>query len=232
MADQKVTALGAVTPVATDILYLVDDPGGTPVSAKATAASVLDLLLKGAGTNTLEQRNSTNAQTFNLYNTYTDASNYERGFLKWNSNVLEIGTGAAGTGTQRQMAISSINLNLSQPSNGQLLSISRAGEARIALRVDSSNNVAIEGNASNGAIEIKESGVSVANARTNRFEFLLPPQINASSTVAALPGTPLVGMIARVTDADTPAVGSTVTGGGAAAALVWYNGTNWTVIGV
>lgn len=49
--------------------------------------------------------------------------------------------------------------------------------------------------------------------------------------VTDLPSGP-VGMIARVTDATTPAVGSTVTGGGAAAALCWYNGTNWTVIGV
>lgn len=51
-------------------------------------------------------------------------------------------------------------------------------------------------------------------------------------TVATLPGTPAVGMIARVTDATAPAVGSTVTGGGADAALVWYNGANWSVIGV
>ena len=51
-------------------------------------------------------------------------------------------------------------------------------------------------------------------------------------TVATLPGTPAVGMIARVTDATAPAVGVTVAGGGAAAALVWYNGTNWRVIGV
>jgi hypothetical protein len=49
-------------------------------------------------------------------------------------------------------------------------------------------------------------------------------------TVSQLPsGT--VGQIARVTDADTPTVGSTVTGGAAAAAIVWYNGSNWTVIG-
>ena len=51
-------------------------------------------------------------------------------------------------------------------------------------------------------------------------------------TVATLPGTPAVGMIARVTDALAPAVGVTVTGGGAAAALVWYNGANWSVLGV
>jgi hypothetical protein len=51
-------------------------------------------------------------------------------------------------------------------------------------------------------------------------------------TVAGLPGTPAVGMIAHVTDADTPVIGSTVVGGAAAAAMVWYNGSDWTVIGV
>jgi len=57
-------------------------------------------------------------------------------------------------------------------------------------------------------------------------------EVAASSTVAGLPASPAVGMLTRVTDATAPAVGSTVAGGGAAAALVWWNGTNWTVIGV
>jgi len=51
-------------------------------------------------------------------------------------------------------------------------------------------------------------------------------------TVATLPGTPLAGMIARVSDANTPVIGTTVAGSGAAYALVNYNGSNWTVIGV
>jgi hypothetical protein len=57
-------------------------------------------------------------------------------------------------------------------------------------------------------------------------------EVAVSSTVAGLPATPALGMLTRVTDATAPAVGSTVAGGGAAAALVWYNGANWTVIGV
>ena len=41
MADAKVTALSENTTVATtDMLYLVDDPGGTPASEKATVANV------------------------------------------------------------------------------------------------------------------------------------------------------------------------------------------------
>jgi hypothetical protein len=39
-------------------------------------------------------------------------------------------------------------------------------------------------------------------------------------------------MIRRVTNASSPAVGSAVAGGGSAAALVWYNGSAWRVIGV
>ena len=44
MADQKLTALSENTsPVASDITYLVDDPGGTPASNKITLANILSL---------------------------------------------------------------------------------------------------------------------------------------------------------------------------------------------
>ncbi len=52
--------------------------------------------------------------------------------------------------------------------------------------------------------------------------------------VADLPTAPTarVGNITRVTDgAAALAWGATVTGGGTAQYLVWYNGTNWTVLG-
>ena len=57
------------------------------------------------GSGIIAQRNGTNAQTFRLYNTYTDASNYERGFMRWASNVLEIGAEAAGTGVVRGVTL-------------------------------------------------------------------------------------------------------------------------------
>lgn len=42
MADSKLTALTAMTtPVTTDILYIVDDPGGTPLSQKITWGNLL-----------------------------------------------------------------------------------------------------------------------------------------------------------------------------------------------
>ena len=51
--------------------------------------------------NVLAQRNSTSAQTFNIYNTYTDASNYERVALTWSSNVAYLRAQNAGTGSAR-----------------------------------------------------------------------------------------------------------------------------------
>ncbi|NDC18692.1 MAG: hypothetical protein EBZ87_00270 [Microbacteriaceae bacterium] len=44
-----------------------------------------DLNLARDASDILAQRRSTNAQTFRLYNTYTDASNYERGFFRWST---------------------------------------------------------------------------------------------------------------------------------------------------
>jgi hypothetical protein len=40
-----------------------------------------------------------------VYNTYTDVSNLERGFMKWDTNVLRIGTEKAGTGSARALEL-------------------------------------------------------------------------------------------------------------------------------
>ena len=127
--------------------------------------------------NTLAQRNGTNAQTFRVYGTFTDASNYVRAALSSTSTAVTLAAETAGTGADN------IPLNLTAAGTG-------------TIKVNSVAEVVV------------------------------------SSTVAGLPAAPVVGMLTRVTDATAPAVGSTVTGGGAAAALVWYNGANWSVIGV
>lgn len=46
------------------------------------------------------------SQSYLSHNTYTDSSNYERGYARWVSNVFTVGTEAAGTGTQRNVRIS------------------------------------------------------------------------------------------------------------------------------
>ena len=62
-----------------------------------------DLILARDAANTLAQRNGVNAQAFNIYNTHTDASNFERGFMRFVSNTLRIGTEKLGTGTARAL---------------------------------------------------------------------------------------------------------------------------------
>lgn len=67
-----------------------------------------DVILERDAANTLAQRNGTNANEYRVYNTFTDASNYERGFLKWDANTFKIGTEAAGTGTARTLTIENV----------------------------------------------------------------------------------------------------------------------------
>ena len=66
-----------------------------------------DTYIQRDAANIVAQRNSTTAQGLRIYNTYTDASNYERGVFDWtiSANTLIIGAIAAGTGTQRAIWI-------------------------------------------------------------------------------------------------------------------------------
>jgi hypothetical protein len=136
-----------------------------------------DVFLARDAADTLAQRRSTNAQTFRVYGTFTDASNYVRAALSSTSTAVTLAAETAGTGAD------DIPLNLTAAGTG-------------TIKVNSVAEVVV------------------------------------SSTVAGLPAAPVVGMLTRVTDATAPAVGVTVVGGGAAAALCWYNGASWSVIGV
>jgi hypothetical protein len=81
-------------------------------NANSTDSGGQDTQLWRDSASVIGQRFGTNAQTFRVYNTYTDASNYERGFLRWSSNVFEVGPEAAGTGAARPMRITAATLKL------------------------------------------------------------------------------------------------------------------------
>ena len=76
-------------------------PGKIFLSTPSGGSSYTNLFQESA--NVLAERNGTSAQSLYVYNTYTDASNYERGVFDWttSANTLTIGSKAAGTGTQR-----------------------------------------------------------------------------------------------------------------------------------
>jgi hypothetical protein len=79
--------------------------GGIGFTNNGSSTGFVDAVFHRDATATIAQRNGTNAQTLRVYNTFTDQSNYERGFMRWNSNVLEIGAEGAGTGLSRGLSI-------------------------------------------------------------------------------------------------------------------------------
>ena len=77
--------------------------GSTGALAWDNGAGTADTMLRRQGANIIAQRNGTTAQEWQLYHTYTDASNYERVRITWSSNRAYIITGAAGSGTNRDL---------------------------------------------------------------------------------------------------------------------------------
>jgi hypothetical protein len=137
-------------------------------SIASAEGATRDLKILRDAANTLAQRNGTAAQAFNLYNTYTDASNYERGFLKWNSNVLQIGAEAAGTGTAtRSIAfVSNATTRLSIDSSGHtVLTLGRSlflGPSGVSFtQIDNQCRLA------GGSLELTEQTAPAAPAANN-----------------------------------------------------------------
>jgi hypothetical protein len=76
---------------------------GFSSTTSGTAANDVELNRDGAGV--LGLRNGLSAQTFQVYNTYTDALNNERALMDWTTtaNTLSLGTTQVGTGVARNV---------------------------------------------------------------------------------------------------------------------------------
>jgi len=121
---------------------------GTGAYAWGSSVTAGDLFLYRDAANTLAQRNSTNAQAFRLYNTYTDASNYERLSVDWTTtaNTATISTQNAGTGSARNLAIgqdlyvNSVRVGLG---GGGVSTNLAVGNGAINATATGTNNIAI-----------------------------------------------------------------------------------------
>lgn len=225
-ADSGIYFSGNNIRFATDstFTYLFDGGGNTNLRSTAVVRwtdggnllAAYDLILLRDAANTLALRNGTNAQTFNVYKSFTDASNYSRIAL-WatGGGNFQLATQVAGTGV------------------GGILYITNASASSINFQTSNTDRWFISGSAGHFLASTDNTVDIGAVAATRPRDVYVAGTVSPGRgvTVAGLP-TPSTGMMARVTDATAPVVGSTVVGGGAAAALVWYNGANWTVIGV
>jgi hypothetical protein len=158
------------------------------------AGGAADLLLTRDTAGVLAQRNGTNAQTFRLYNTYTDASNYERLACNWASNIATIRTEAAGTGTARV-------LNITYGSSGFLalrIPISETVDFGILMAQGASTTALANGrvcigenatatSGTHSTVVITEDGAPTATSTMVFRSLVLSPTINFSN------GTPGAG---------------------------------------
>jgi hypothetical protein len=185
-------------------------------SSSSTASGVNpDLRLSRDAANVLAQRNGTNAQAFRLYNTFTDASNYERVVLGLDGTNFLLRSESAGTGTARElrldgqaglrlmalggtiMVLSSTNINIRQP---------------LIFDVDNTT-------------DIGQSGKRPRNVLAAGYV------TTGTTTVASLPSAATAGASARlfVTDANATTFASIVAGGGSNGVPVYSDGTNWRI---
>lgn len=91
-------------------LVFTSDDDATGTGIYRSAADTLAVTANGVGNlflsaSTLELYRSTTAQRFSVYNTRTDATNYERLNIDWASNVARVVVAAAGSGASRSLVI-------------------------------------------------------------------------------------------------------------------------------
>ena len=112
-------------------------------------------------TGDISLNNSTTATKLELYETYSDASNYERSFFRHASSFLEIGTEGLGTGASTASGIKFRTTGVSA------LSIDAGGLVTVLSRNSaSSTNILSVGGSSNGYMSVRhiEGKASNSNA--------------------------------------------------------------------
>ena len=187
-----------------------------------------DLFLERDDANTLAQRNGTNAQTYRLYNTYTDASNYERLDVRWTgTNSLKIETTAVGTGTARPLDL---------VAGGSLLGLGAGGGVKWYVTTNSEFSAASDackirfgGTGDAGLARDSAGVVKVTDGSTGTGYLKLIPTTVGALTAAATVGA---GTKAFVTDATNTLAshhGDVVAGGGSNFTPVYSDGTDWRI---
>lgn len=151
--------------------------------------------------------NGTTAQALLVYNTFTSDTVYERAFIRWSSNVAEVGTEHVGA-TLRSLRLL-----------GNTVLINIAGVSKFSFTASALQP------STDASVSLGTTSLRLINAFFSGYVRL------GSTTVAALPVAATAGAGARifVTDALAPTFGATVVGGGAVFIPVHCDGSAWKV---
>lgn len=196
----------------------------TAITNKTFTAPAADQITLGTsgilvgGTNLIEQRNGTNAQTFRIYGTYTNSSNYER----LNISANNISRSFAGTGSGSDLTIANQAFGIFYTAGNHQFRNSGGGtlwwqfntSGHLLAGTDNTYDIGASGATRPRNLFVGTAGTFGTTVKTGGY------------TVATLPaGT--VGMMAYVTDATAPTFLGALTGGGAVVCPVFYNGAAW-----
>ena len=154
-----------------------------------TSLTSPDTFVLREAANTVAQRNTTNAQTLRIYNTFTDASNYERATIGWNSNILEIGQEYAGTGSPRNIQIkfgtNTVYLNNGASNVTPVMAISGASSKAAGFQTGTVGSAFIFDNTGpfNIATDSKSSIINgSSNGGTSRLQITAAGNIGINTT--------------------------------------------------
>jgi hypothetical protein len=193
-------------------LYLKTSSTDPGIYWSATAGTGAALLQVGyEANNVFAQRNGTAAQTFNLYGTYTDGSNYNRLSLKYDGTRYALVTTGPGTG-----------------GGGAEIDITQ--DTTVAMRI-AATAVYFGGSLFFLNNNLRDIGIAGGLPRYIRAGSAL---VAPSLTVATLPAAATAGAGAHafVTDADrtmAASIGTAVVAGGSNKVPVYSDGSIWLV---
>lgn len=155
-------------------LISVASGGGLQWSSTSASSGSKDLILQRDAAGILALRNGTTAESLRVYNTFTDASNYERAVFDWSTsaNVLTIGTQAAGTGSGRRLSlVSASDIQITSPTSsiqftagGRIWEFGSSAQTPLYPNVDNAYNLGVSTSANRVANGFFGTGVFATGA--------------------------------------------------------------------
>jgi len=139
-----------------------------------------DIKLSRDAANTLAQRNGTNAQTYRLYNTYTDASNYERTSITRDSSGLVIDAQKGGTGAD---PTNLLDVKLDGSSKFAIEPTGRFGSANVQIGVQSTYLEFIYSNTVRGIAGVDDGAAMFKLPNSGFFGWAPSATINATADI-------------------------------------------------
>ena len=193
-------------------------PGGLTTQVQYNNAGAFGGTNIYVGTNLFDFRNGTSAQTARVFNTYTDASNYERGVFDWSTtaNTLTIGTQQLGTGVSRvlalatggvtRMSFNAVSFNITMPDSGLSENTLRFINTSGSLYLGIDTNAGGTFGGGNYARVLYATGTYPLNIYANSIKMLVVSNdgsVKATSTGGLGYGTGAGGAVTQITSRTT-----------------------------